>query len=92
MTTPDVIAALAVLDDELAAAGRSCSDGYRVIMGMPHHGDPTELQPYIARSSATSVSTSWCWVSRCPALAYERGSRSTPRRCPSGRTAEPVVG
>jgi hypothetical protein len=55
MTTAEVVAALALLDAELAAAGKSRDEGFRVIMGMPHHGDPTEVQPYIAELSDLGV-------------------------------------
>lgn len=47
LTVEELADALVILDEELAAAGRT-RDGFRVVLGMPHYGDHDGLAEYIA--------------------------------------------
>lgn len=54
MTPDELRDALNVLDEELEAAGRS-RDGFRVLMGAPHHGDVDPLLPYLEQIERLGV-------------------------------------
>lgn len=47
MTPEEVARAIADLDTELAQLGRSREDGFRIVVGAPHHGDPSGLADYV---------------------------------------------
>ncbi len=47
LSVDELAAALVTLDEELTSAGRT-RDGFRIILGMPHHGDQSDLAEYVA--------------------------------------------
>jgi hypothetical protein len=47
MTLDEIDEALVLLKHELELAGRSLDDGFRLVYGIPHHGDPNELHDYM---------------------------------------------
>jgi probable F420-dependent oxidoreductase len=55
MTLDELDLAIEQLRFELEKAGRSIDDGFRLLLGMPHHGDPSEIQEYIHQVSRRGV-------------------------------------
>jgi hypothetical protein len=55
MTLDELDLAIEQLRIELEKAGRSIDDGFRLLLGMPHHGDPSEIQEYIHQVSERGV-------------------------------------
>jgi probable F420-dependent oxidoreductase len=55
MTLEEIDDALALLRQELDQAGRSLDDGFRLVNGIPHHGDPVELVEYLRGIEARGI-------------------------------------
>jgi probable F420-dependent oxidoreductase len=88
MTVGELRDALAVLDAELAAAGRS-REGFRIVLGMPHAGDLDGLGPYLSEVEQLGVDEFVLGLSiprRDPRAFLERYADALPLE---SRTSDP---
>lgn len=54
LTVEELDGCLAMIDEELEAAGRT-RDGFRLYLGMPHHGDPRDLVDYLGEVESRGI-------------------------------------